>query len=685
MRDHRVGHAVAEADLSKLGRLQQALVLGVLAIIYFLAGKLGLHFAFVHASASAVWPPTGIALAAVLLFGRRIWPAIFVGAFFVNLTTSGSIVSSLGIAVGNTLEATVGASLVARYAGGVRAFERPQDFLRFVLLGGFLGTAISATIGVISLIIGGQATWTTFGAIGLTWWLGDAAGALIVTPVLVLWGAHASFATLRARPFEALLLLIVVLATGALVFAHAELNRLPLPFLCIPPLIWAAFRFGQREVATSVLLLSAIATWATVSGFGPFATGNDNESLLLLQAFMGTIAVLTMSVAGLVWEREAIERERLALLQRERAARAEAEWANHAKDEFLAMLSHELRNPLAAIGNAAQVLSAPGTPRNYTEQAVDIVYRQTRHLSRLIDDLLDIARISSGKILLAREKLNLGDIVEGCLALLRSRGQLERHRIDVDIQPAWVLGDSARLTQVVDNLLTNAIKYTPPDGQIEVRTWGDRDEVMLRIHDNGVGIAPELLPRVFELFTQGPRSLDRAQGGLGLGLAVAQRLALLHGGRIVATSPGPSRGSTFTVYLPRVDATEVATPVDDAHAGDRAPPRRILIIEDNDDAREALRLQLQIAGHEVHGAATGPEGIKMAQSLKPDFVLLDIGLPGLDGYQVAEKLRTDNDGPRLIAITGYGQPEARERARSAGIEQYLVKPIDAAELARLLM
>ena len=385
-----------------------------------------------------------------------------------------------------------------------------------------------------------------------------------------------------------------------------------MPFLCIPPLIWAAFRFGQREVATSVLLLSAIATWATVRGFGPFATGNDNESLLLLQAFMVTIAVLTMSVAGLVWERKAIERERLALLERERAARAEAEWANHAKDEFLAMLSHELRNPLAAIGNAAQVLSAPGTPQGYAERAVDIINRQTRHLSRLIDDLLDIARVSSGKILLAREKLNLADIVEGCLTLLRSGGRLDQHRVDVNITPAWVLGDPARLTQVVDNLLTNAIKYTPPGGQIEVQTWSDRDEVVLRIRDSGVGIAPELLPRVFELFTQGPRTLDRAQGGLGVGLTLAQRLALAHGGRIVATSPGPSRGSTFTVHLPRVDATEVVTPVDHANASDLAPPRRILIIEDNDDAREALRLQLQIAGHEVHGAATGPEGIKMA-------------------------------------------------------------------------
>ncbi|HEX5648785.1 MAG TPA: MASE1 domain-containing protein [Steroidobacteraceae bacterium] len=675
--------SAAEADTSKSSRWQQALALGALVLVYFVTGRLGLHFASVHESASAVWPPTGIALAALLLFGRHVWPAVFVGAFLVNLTTSGSIASSVGIAVGNTLEAAVGASLVARYAGGVRAFERPRDFLRFVILAGLVGTAVSATIGVVSLVIGGEAAWAAFGAIWLTWWFGDAAGALIVTPVLVLWSAPGGSVRLRERLFEAVLLLIVVVATGALVFAHPELSRHPLPFLCIPPLIWAAFRFGQREVATSVLLLSAIATWATARGFGPFATAGDNESLLLLQAFMVTIAVLTMSVAGLVWERKAIERERSALLERERAARADAEWASHAKDEFLAMLSHELRNPLAAIGNAAQVLSTPGTPHGIAERAVDIVNRQTRHLSRLIDDLLDVARVSSGKILLAREKVNLGDVVDGCMALMRSGGRLKQHQVDVDVTPAWVLGDLARLTQVVDNLLTNAVKYTPPGGRIEVRTSSEHDEVVLHVRDDGAGIAPELLPHVFELFTQGPRTLDRAEGGLGLGLALAQRLVVAHGGRIVASSPGPSGGSTFTVYLPRVDATELAAPTGEACASS-VSPRRILIIEDNDDAREALRLQLQLAGHEIHEAASGPEGVEMAVSLKPDVVLLDIGLPGLDGYQVAERIHAAGDGLRLIAITGYGQPADRERARRAGIERYLVKPVDAAELARLL-
>jgi signal transduction histidine kinase/CheY-like chemotaxis protein len=665
------------------GRLQYWTLLGAFVIAYFFAGKLGLHFAFVHASASAVWPPTGIALAAVLLLGYRVWPAIFIGAFLVNITIDGSIASSVGIAAGNTLEAMVGAALVERYAGGPRAFNRARDFLRFAVLAGMVSSAISATIGVTSLAVTGQAEWGAFSQIWLTWWLGDAAGALIVAPLLILWGMAPRLGPLRERPLEAVLLLPVVAATGALVFAHPEFSRYPLPFLCIPPLMWAAFRFGQREVATSVALLSAIATWATVGGTGPFVMASDNESLLVLQAFMATIAALTLPVAALVWERKAVEHERLQLLEGERTARGEAEAANHAKDEFLAMLSHELRNPLAAIANAAHVLLACDVQQAYAARAVEIINRQTRHLSRLIDDLLDVARISSGKILLAPEKINLADLVQRSLATLRSCGQLEQHRIVTELAPAWVEGDAARLIQVVDNLLLNAIKYTPAGGRIEIQTLASGQDV-LRVRDSGIGIPPEQLPRIFELFAQGPRSLDRAQGGLGVGLTLADRLVSAHGGHIVAASDGLSKGSTFTVRLPRVDPSDVVKPAQREVATDNAPPRRILIIDDDADGREALRMQLLIAGHDVYEAATGMDGIEAAARLKPEFVLLDIGLPGLDGYQVARRLKAADGCPRLIAITGYGQQQDRERAIDAGIDQHLVKPVDAAELRRLL-
>ncbi|HSF12667.1 MAG TPA: ATP-binding protein, partial [Erythrobacter sp.] len=458
------------------------------------------------------------------------------------------------------------------------------------------------------------------------------------------------------------------------------LNAYPLPFLCIPPLIWAAFRFGQREVATAVALFSAIATSATVAGSGPFVMASDNESLLVLQAFMATIAALTLPVAALVWERKAIEQERSLLLSREHAARAEAEAASHAKDEFIAMLSHELRNPLAAIASAGQVLQSQAADGAFAARAIDIVNRQAAHLGRLIEDLLDVARVTSGKIVLAREPIDMAGAVQRCLAVLHSGGRLADHRVTVDCTPAWVSADPARLNQVIDNLLLNAIKYTPTDGQIDVHTAQHGDEAVLRVSDNGIGIAADLLPRIFDLFVQGPRSLDRPQGGLGVGLTLTDRLVRAHGGALEVSSEGLGKGATFTVRLPLAKPATVR-PSSPAQSG---PARRILIIEDDADGREALRMHLVLAGHDVYEAANGQEGLQAAARLKPEIVLLDIGLPGVDGYQVAQQLKAAQGSPRVIAVTGYGQPEDRVRASEAGIDQHLVKPVDAAELARLL-
>ncbi|MBA3254244.1 MAG: MASE1 domain-containing protein [Burkholderiaceae bacterium] len=658
-------------------------LIGALVVLYFLAGKLGLQFAFLNSSATAVWPPTGIALAAVLLLGYRVAPAVLIGAFLVNITTTGSLLSSLGIASGNTLEAVVGAFLVNRYAGGIAAFNRARDILSFSFLAGLVSTAISATIGVTSLALTGYAETSQLGAIWLTWWLGDAAGALIVAPLILLWGTTRNLGQLRQRPAESILLLLTIVAVGALVFVYSGLNRYPLPFLCIPPLVWAAFRFGQREVATGVAILSAIAGWATVSGWGPFVMQSENESLLLLQAFMGTIAAMTLPVAALIWERKAVELERGVLLERERAARADAEAANLAKDEFLAMLSHELRNPLAAIGNATQVLVDLERQHAFGGRAVEIIHRQTKHLSRLVDDLLDVGRVTAGKIVLTRLRVNLADVVEKSLAVYLVAGRLQDYRTEVELAPVWVNGDADRLSQIIDNLLTNSIKYTPAGGLIRVQTLLDGDEAVMRITDSGIGIAPDLLPRVFDLFTQEQRSLDRAQGGIGVGLTLVRRLVELHGGRVDAYSEGVSKGSTFSVRLPRAESRRTEEP-SLSPVVRPTPAMRILIVEDDADGREALRMQLVMSGYEVHEAIDGESGLELVQRLQPDVVLLDIGLPGLDGYEVARRLKSAQICPRLVAITGYGRPEDHERAMTAGFDQHLTKPVDYDELQRAL-
>jgi diguanylate cyclase (GGDEF)-like protein len=281
--------------------LKDLAALAVLAAVYFAAGKLGLKLAFVNASATAVWPCTGIALAAFLILGYRVWPAILAGAFLVNQTTAGSVPTSLGISVGNTLEGVVGCYLVTRFAAGREAFERAQDVFKFAFLAGVVSTAVSATIGVTTLALAGFASWTIYGSIWSTWWLGDAVGAVVVTPLLILWWENPRLNWTRKQLIELVLLFLGLFFTGWIIFGgrfHAALKNYPLEYLCIPFLIWAAFRFGRRKAATAIFLLAAIATWGTSQGFGPFARESQNTSLLLLQSFIGIMAVTAMTLAA---------------------------------------------------------------------------------------------------------------------------------------------------------------------------------------------------------------------------------------------------------------------------------------------------------------------------------------------------------------------------------------------------
>jgi signal transduction histidine kinase len=524
--------------------------------LYVVAGKIGLALAFLHASASPVWAPTGIALAALLTLGYRVWPAIFAGAFCVNITTAGSVATSLGIGVGNTLEALLAAYLVDRYANGAQAFDRSQDVFKFAGFAGLLSPTVSATVGVASLALGGDATWPDVDQIWLTWWLGDVTGALIFGPLLILWVRDWRSRVSRARLLEVAALWATTTLIGLAVFGegltHFGLMTLPLTFLCTPPLVWAAVRFRQREAAMLVAVLSGIAIWATLRGFGPFATATANEALLLLQVFMGTVSVMVISAGALVEERRRVEHERAVLLVRTQVARAEAEAANRAKDEFLAMLGHELGNPLAAIISAVSVLDRLGPQDDVAVRARGAIRHQITHLGRLVDDLLDIAHVTSGDIVLTCEPVNLATSVQRSVSNLASTGRLERHVIDVRAEPVWASADPTRLNQIVANLLTNAIKYTSPGGTIRIRVAGEEDQTVIGVADTGIGIPPSLLPHMFDLPVQGERRLDRAQGGLGVGLTLVRRLVELHGGRVEAFSEGPGRGSEFIVRLPRI-------------------------------------------------------------------------------------------------------------------------------------
>jgi PAS domain S-box-containing protein len=378
-----------------------------------------------------------------------------------------------------------------------------------------------------------------------------------------------------------------------------------------------------------------------------------------------------------------VEQERAALHARERAARQEAEAANRAKDEFLAMLGHELRNPLAAISSAVQVLDRLGKPGDASAAPRGIIGRQTAHLARIMDDLLDIGRVMSGKVMLEQKPVDLCVVADSAVATLREAGKLERHAVTFEGEPVWIDADATRIEQIVSNLVTNSLKYTPPGASIRVRVTRKGSTAVLRVEDDGVGIAPDLLPRIFDLFVEGQPPLDRLQSGLGIGLALVKRLAELHGGTVEADSDGPGTGTAVTVTLP-----VIAPPgrlVEARHAAAGAA-RRVLIVEDNDDARDMLRTLLELQSHVVREAVDGPSGIETAQQFQPDVAIIDIGLPGLDGYEVAHLLRTTagTKNMRLIALTGYGSPTDAQRARAAGFDVHLVKPVHPDRLLEIL-
>jgi signal transduction histidine kinase len=495
-----------------------------LAGVYVVAGKLGLSLALVHASASAVWPPTGIALAAFLVFGRSVWPAILAGAFLVNLSTAGNAATSLAIAAGNTLEGLAGAALAVRFAGGREAFERPRNVFAFIALAGLVATAISPTIGVTSLCLGSFARWEEFLGIWLTWWLGDAGGAIVVAPALVLWSMRPRPGFRPAQWLEASALLLVIGGVGAVAFGDAPAlvaREGSLAFACLPPVIWAAFRFGPRETAGAVLLLSAIAVRGTLRGTGPFPGAHENESLLILQLFMGVVSATGLSLAAIVGQ----HRRSLAELERQAAELARS---NAALAEFAHVVSHDLKAPLRGIASLAgwiardcEALLPVGS-----KEHLALLGERVKRMGRLIDGVLGQARAGRGAR--APELLDAKRVADEVVdSLAPPRGVSVR----VEGPLPQLRYDRTHLTQVLQNLIQNSVEHLGrSEGEVVVSCLERSSEFEFSVRDDGPGIASESSP--------------------GVGLAIVTRIVESHGGRVRAES-SPGRGATFRFTVPK--------------------------------------------------------------------------------------------------------------------------------------
>ena len=377
------------------------------------------------------------------------------------------------------------------------------------------------------------------------------------------------------------------------------------------------------------------------------------------------------------------ERRRLEDALRQRAEALEA--ASRAKDEFLAMLGHELRNPLGAIIVAAKILEHPDERARQTIQPREVITRQAQHLARLVDDLLDVSRVTLGKVELHKKPVDLAEAARRCMTALRTAIDMNQHEIVVETRPVWTEADDTRLDQIIGNLVSNALKYTPAGGRVRVTVTSEGETAIVSVQDTGIGVEPLLLPRIFDLFVQGDERLERSRGGLGIGLTLVRRLVELHGGTVAAISPGAGRGTAFTVRLPRI-ATPAEALTPSASNGAVRGGLEVLVVEDNDDARDMMRHLLSLAGHTVREASDGAMGLAMALEAPPHVAIIDVGLPQLDGFEVARRLRADPRGRdvTLVALTGYGQHETRARALEAGFDAFLVKPLAADELERIL-
>lgn len=387
--------------------------------------------------------------------------------------------------------------------------------------------------------------------------------------------------------------------------------------------------------------------------------------------------------------KENLHRLNMELESRVNARTSELNNALKARDEFLAMLGHELRNPLAPIRNATEIIRALTPPDSPISDSTAILDRQVGHMTRLVDDLLDVARITQGQINLDRKVVSLSEVIEQSVELSRPLIDQRGHSLSVSLPSRYVKveADASRLAQVFGNLLHNASKYTPNGGNVSIAVSLEQTFAIVTVSDTGAGIPAEMLGSIFELFTQLPRSLARSEGGLGIGLTLVKQITEMHGGTVSASSEGIGKGAAFTVRLP---LAEVSTPeqfsIPARTSGKAASGRRVVIIDDNHDSNQTLAMLLEIAGHQVTSAFDGPSGLQLIRSFTPEAVVLDIGLPGMDGYEVARRLRTDpaTKDTYIIALTGYGQETDVAQAKDAGFDAHLLKPARMDDMLKLI-
>jgi len=664
-----------------------------IGVIYFALAKGGLALASIHPSATPIWPPTGVALAAVLLWGYRTWPAIFTAAVIVNATTAGSVATAIAIATGNSLEAVVGAYLINRWSSGCNTFSTPNSVAKFALICFVIATPISASIGLTSLATAGYIERTNFANAWVTWWLGDVTGALVIAPVIVLWASSHYHAFNRNEFLETVGVLATAAAVGLIAFSpliEQTPSRDPLGFLAILPMLWAALRRGPRDTATVALVLAGITIWGTLTGGGPFTTADLNVSFLLVLMFLISITVPSLLLSADVDVRkkaeESLRRAQIDLERKVAERTQELELANAAKSRFLAMASHDLRQPLHALGLFVAQLRTPlkSGERTKTIERVDATRKE---MDEMFNSLLDISRLDAGILTPKITEFPIARLLQKIETRFDQATREKGLRLRVRRSDAWVRSDAMLLERILLNLVSNAVRYTLRGGIIVgCRRRGE----MLRIEvwDSGPGIPEDQKQNIFGEFFQLPAPERNRYGGLGLGLAIVDRLRLLLNHQIdLASTVG--RGSRFAILVPMADECVTSTePVDSPHpAAFAVEGKVILVIGDAPIVLEGTGGLLGKWGYSVLTAGSDEAAlIRLAErQQRPDLIISDYHLAsGKTGIRAIEQINAAfGSSIPAILISGDTAPEPLRDAKDRGYI-LLHKPVDPMRLRAVM-
>ncbi|SDP27334.1 MASE1 domain-containing protein [Afipia sp. GAS231] len=664
-----------------------------IGVIYFALAKGGLALASIHPSATPIWPPTGVALAAVLLWGYRAWPAIFTAAAIANATTAGSVATAIAIATGNSLEAVVGAYLINRWSNGCHTFSRPNSVAKFALICFVIAAPISASIGLTSLATAGYIERANFTDAWVTWWLGDVTGALVIAPVIVLWASSHSHAFNLNEFLETVGVIVTAAIVGLIAFSplfEQTPSRDPLGFLAILPMLWAALRRGPRDTATVALVLAAITIWGTFTGGGPFTTADINVSFLLVLMFLISITVPSLLLSADVEVRKkAEERLRRAQIELERkvAERTQQlELANAAKSRFLAMASHDLRQPLHALGLFVAQLRTPlkSGERTKTIEQIDATRKE---MDEMFNSLLDISRLDAGILTPKIAEFPIARLLQKIETAFDQTTREKGLRLHVRRSDAWVRSDAMLLERILLNLVSNAVRYTLRGGIIVgCRQRGE----MLRIEvwDTGPGIPEDQKQNIFGEFFQLSAPERNRHGGLGLGLAIVDRLRVLLNHQIdVASTVG--RGSRFAILVPMADecvtsSEPVNSPGPEAFA---VEGKVILVIADTPIVLEVTGGLLGNWGYSVVTAGSDEAALirPAERPQRPDLIISDYHLAnGKTGIRAIEQINAAfGSSIPAILISGDTAPEPLRDAKDRGYI-LLHKPVDPMRLRAVM-